>query len=144
MLSFWLVCTKRAIVVTSVVHVQTAVPILIMLLCKFFLKVQQPLVRQTSYLDHSGRSGLSFYDAWPQGLCLGMVLVVKIYDSFKKSFYAILLILKQLKQIVGQTSVNIMPLTLGHEVKVRMTFISHSSDFASYLEDWCMFEHLIL
>ena len=53
--------------------------------------------------------------------------------SFKKCFYAILLLLKQLKHIVGQTSVNIMPLTLGHEVNVSMTFISQSSDFASYL-----------
>ena len=76
---------------------------------------------------------LSFYDSWPQGPCPGMVLEVKIYDSFKKCFYAILLILKQLKQIVGQTSVNIMPLTLGHEVNVIITFISQSSGFASYL-----------
>ena len=49
---------------------------------KFYMqglsKVQQPLIRKSSYFDHSGRSGLSFYDAWPQGLCPGMVLVVKI------------------------------------------------------------------
>ena len=34
-------------------------------------------------------------------------------------------------QIAGQAWLNLV----GHEVKVSMTYISRSSDFASYLED---------
>ena len=30
---------------------------------------------------------------------------------------------------------------VGHEVKVNMTYISRSSDFASYLEDYLMHEY---
>ena len=30
---------------------------------------------------------------------------------------------------------------MGHEVKVNMTDISRSSDFALYLEDYLMYEH---
>ena len=30
---------------------------------------------------------------------------------------------------------------LSHEVKVSMTYISRSSDFALYLEDYLMYEH---
>ena len=30
---------------------------------------------------------------------------------------------------------------VGHEVKVSMTYISRSSDFALYLEDYLMYEY---
>ena len=30
---------------------------------------------------------------------------------------------------------------MGHEVKVNMTYISRSSDFALYLEDYLMYVH---
>ena len=46
--------------------------------------------------------------------------------------------------IVGQTWLNLVTLTWGHEVKVSMTFISRSSDFALYLEDYLMYVHYIL
>ena len=40
-------------------------------------------------------------------------------------------------QIGGQTWLNLV----GHEVKVSMTYISRSSDFALYLEDYFMYVH---
>ena len=40
-------------------------------------------------------------------------------------------------QIVGQTCLSLV----GHEVKVSMTYISQSSDFVLYLEDYLMYEH---
>ena len=39
-------------------------------------------------------------------------------------------------QVVGQTWLNLVTLTCGHEVKVSMTYISRSSDLALYLEDY--------
>ena len=32
-------------------------------------------------------------------------------------------------------------LVMGHEVKVNMTYISRSSDFVLYLEDYLMYAH---
>ena len=43
--------------------------------------------------------------------------------------------------IGGQTWLNLVTLTVGHEVKVTMTYISRSSDFALYLEDYLMYLH---
>ena len=40
-------------------------------------------------------------------------------------------------QIVGQTWLSLV----GHEVKVSMTYISRSNDFALYLEDYLMYVH---
>ena len=41
-------------------------------------------------------------------------------------------------QIVGQTWLNLVTWTCG-DVKVNMTYISRSSDFALYLEDYLMY-----
>ena len=44
-------------------------------------------------------------------------------------------------QIVGQTWLNLEYGLVGHEVKVYMTYISRSSDFVLYLEDYFMYVH---
>ena len=44
-------------------------------------------------------------------------------------------------QIVGRTWLNLVTWTCGHEVKVSMTYISRSSDFVLYLEDYLMYVH---
>ena len=44
-------------------------------------------------------------------------------------------------QIVGQTWLNLVTCTCGHEVKVSMIYISRSSDFALYLEDYLIYVH---
>ena len=44
-------------------------------------------------------------------------------------------------QIVCQTWLTLVTWTWGHEVKASMTFISRSSDFAIYLEDYLMYVH---
>ena len=47
-------------------------------------------------------------------------------------------------KIVGQTWLNLLALTVGHEVKVSMTLISRSSDFALYRQDVMMSVHRTL
>ena len=44
-------------------------------------------------------------------------------------------------QIVGQTWCSLVTLTVGHEVKVSMTYISQCSDFDLYIEDCFMYVH---
>ena len=82
---------------------------------------------------------LSSHDSWSQGPCPRVGLEVKIWDIFKKSFSTFLL-WKQLMQVVGQTWLSLMTLTCGSWSEVSMTYISQSSDFALYLEDyWHMY-----
>ena len=64
-----------------------------------------------SYLDHRYPGALAFIP-WLLTPCPGVGLEVKIWDTFKKCFSTFLL-WKQLRQIVGQTSVSLVTLTCG-------------------------------
>ena len=46
-------------------------------------------------------------------------------------------------QIVSRTWLNLVTWNCGQEVKVSMTYIAQSSDFALYLDDYLMYEYYL-
>ena len=135
--------TRRAIVVTPVVHVRIYVGISFTLHWSFICKIFNSwyLGNHSSESIHVWNMGTlegshSFHDSWlhdSQGPCSGVGLEVKIKNTLKSNFC---FPVTELMEIVDWTSVYLMTWLVCYEVKVSMTYIPWSSDFAWYLGDY--------